>query len=280
MSDATPSPASGQPPSPRRKGRGVLCGKCEHLNPSELENCEYCDEPLHMTCTTCGQVNARVLTQCTKCRSPLHRAAGAPAREDSGKGDKTRRPAQVTAPGKGILCTACDHLNPDGLEQCEHCNADLFVECPNCQSRNNRAHERCRKCRTSLGSTTLKDRLLGKRSEPSIRPVTEEAIQKAGDGKTIACAKCGHLNPPRIDRCEACMGHLYIVCRKCKNTNPRVLQRCVHCDHRLHRTSSEGRKSGGSPSRPLNLVFAGVALLSFIVAAVLLIKMSGLRLLK
>lgn len=232
-----------------------------------------------MACGTCGQVSPRVLTQCTKCRSPLHRTGGAGAREESVKVDKTRRPAQVSVPGKGILCIECDHLNPDGLEQCEHCNANLFIDCPTCQSRNNRAHERCRKCKTPLGQT-LKDKLLGKRPEPSIRPVTEEAIQKAGDGKSIACAKCGHSNPPRIDRCEECMGHLYIVCRKCKNTNPRVLQRCVHCDHRLHRTSSEGRKSGGSPSRPMNLVFAGVALVSFLAAAVILIKMSGLRLLK
>ncbi len=278
MSDEPSNPTpSGSAPVPRRKGRGVLCARCEHLNPSELETCEYCDTPLRMKCPACAVENARVLTQCTECRTPLHRSGAAPSQSEGPRGEKLRRPAQVSAAGRGILCIRCDHLNPDGLERCEHCESELFIQCPSCSHRNNRAHEKCRSCRSPL-SRSLKDKLLGKQVGPEIREMDPEVMAKITNGKGLVCAKCNHVNPTGIDRCEACQGHLYIVCRKCKHTNPRMLQRCAHCDHRLHRTSKEN--GGGSPSKPLNIVFAGIALVAFTIAATILVKMSGLRIFK
>jgi hypothetical protein len=278
MSDDTNNASSSGPaPLPRRKGRGVLCARCEHLNPSELETCEYCDTPLHMKCPACSVVNPRVLTQCTECRTPLHRSAASAASEAQ-RAEKTRRPAQVSGPGPGILCVECDHLNPDGLEKCEHCESELFIQCPNCSHRNNRAHEKCRTCRSPL-SRSLKDRILGKNAGPEIRQIDPELLAKVTDGKGLVCAKCSHVNPTGIGRCESCQGHLYIVCRKCKHTNPRMLQRCAHCEHRLHRSSREGG-GGGNTSKPLNLAVAGIALVAFVVAATILVKMSGLRIFK
>lgn len=279
MSDDSPNPSSsGSSPVPRRKGRGVLCARCEHLNPSELENCEYCDTPLHMDCPSCGMVNARILTQCTECRTPLYRSGVSASKSEGPKGEKLRRPAKVSGPGRGILCMECEHLNPDGLERCEHCEAELFIQCPSCSHRNYRAHEKCRSCRSPL-ARSLKDKILGKPAGPQFHKVDPEVIAKVTNGKGLVCAKCSHINPIGIERCESCQGHLYIVCRKCKHTNPRMLQRCAHCEHRLHRSSRESG-GGGSTSKPLNLAVAGVALVAFLIAATILLKMSGLRILK
>ncbi|HTI69321.1 MAG TPA: zinc ribbon domain-containing protein [Candidatus Limnocylindria bacterium] len=51
--------------------RGVLCPKCEHLNPADLELCEICNAKLSTICSYCGTKNGRVLTRCRKCRRRL-----------------------------------------------------------------------------------------------------------------------------------------------------------------------------------------------------------------
>jgi len=284
MSDPSDNPSSSPSGSPgRRKGRGILCAKCEHLNPSDLKECEYCEAELHMNCPACNAVNARVLTQCVECKSPLHRTLADRFRigsDDSGsKGSKFREPARISVPGKGILCASCEHLNPDSLEKCEHCDQELFVPCPQCSTRNSRAVANCRSCRSPL-QRTLKDRLLGvgtvavrQKAEPT--SLSESA---SVNGKAVLCAKCDHPNPTNVDRCEVCHGHLYIVCRDCKHTNPRTLQRCTRCDRRLHRSMRDRERSG--ESRPLNLIYAMVALVALVIAGIVLVRMSGLRLFK
>jgi hypothetical protein len=277
-----PVPPSGAPA--RRKGRGILCAKCEHLNPSDLTECEYCEDPLHMNCPQCNAVNARVLTQCVECRSPLHRTLANRFRrggDDSktSKGDKAREPAVVTAPGKGILCSRCEHLNPDGIESCEHCDEPLFANCPACSARNNRAVTNCKQCRSPL-VRSLKDRLLGvSPSQIQGKAPAASSTDAVGEaGKGILCAKCDHLNPLNVNRCEVCHGHLYIVCRDCNHTNARILQRCTRCDRRLHRSLHDRDRAG--EARPLNLIYAIVALVAFVIAGIILVKMSGLRLFK
>ena len=51
--------------------RGVLCGRCEHLNPPASETCEKCGEELFVACDRCGFRNERALTYCRKCRREL-----------------------------------------------------------------------------------------------------------------------------------------------------------------------------------------------------------------
>ena len=63
------------PPAGPQNGKGVLCVKCEHLNPSGLEKCGTCGAHLFVFCTRCGHVNARVHSRCQQCRRKLHRTA-------------------------------------------------------------------------------------------------------------------------------------------------------------------------------------------------------------
>lgn len=55
-----------------RKGRGVLCAKCEHLNAWGLNECKRCGTHLYISCMDCGQRNERVRTRCTNCHRGLH----------------------------------------------------------------------------------------------------------------------------------------------------------------------------------------------------------------
>ena len=54
--------------------RGVLCAKCEHLNPAHLNECETCGAHLFLVCKECGEGNERVRTRCRSCGRRLHRS--------------------------------------------------------------------------------------------------------------------------------------------------------------------------------------------------------------
>ncbi len=61
------------PGSPGKSARGVLCVKCEHLNPLAVENCEICDGHLYIKCNECGAKNPRVGARCVECQRRLHK---------------------------------------------------------------------------------------------------------------------------------------------------------------------------------------------------------------
>jgi hypothetical protein len=56
--------------------RGVLCAKCDHLNPPGCNVCEECDAHLYVTCHSCGHRNRRVDAVCGHCGHHLHRSLG------------------------------------------------------------------------------------------------------------------------------------------------------------------------------------------------------------
>lgn len=58
----------------KRPRKGVLCAKCEHLNPPSLGTCERCHSHLFVTCGDCGTRNERVRTRCSDCGRKLHRS--------------------------------------------------------------------------------------------------------------------------------------------------------------------------------------------------------------
>jgi hypothetical protein len=65
---------SSAPASEAKAERGVLCAKCEHLNPSGLLSCEFCGSRLFIKCRSCGQTNHRVAGRCTQCGHRMHRS--------------------------------------------------------------------------------------------------------------------------------------------------------------------------------------------------------------
>ena len=54
--------------------KGLLCLKCSHLNPGNLNECEYCKSPLFIKCKKCGAKVQRVLSQCQKCGHRMHKS--------------------------------------------------------------------------------------------------------------------------------------------------------------------------------------------------------------
>ena len=66
------NPESGltAPPSER----GVLCAKCDHLNPPGSKACEECGDHLYVACHYCGHKNRRVDAVCAECGHHLHRS--------------------------------------------------------------------------------------------------------------------------------------------------------------------------------------------------------------
>ena len=64
------SPTNGEKET--KSNRGVLCPKCEHLNPLGLDKCEYCQSHLFIVCKKCGTTNARALSRCSSCRQAFH----------------------------------------------------------------------------------------------------------------------------------------------------------------------------------------------------------------
>jgi hypothetical protein len=69
-----PSQASDAATLPGASVRGILCAKCEHLNPAGRHHCEYCKASLLIACKFCGQRNSRVDVRCAKCGHRLHRS--------------------------------------------------------------------------------------------------------------------------------------------------------------------------------------------------------------
>ena len=61
-------------PAEAEKDRGILCAKCEHLNPANTSACTYCGSHLFVTCTHCGHRNQRAYSRCAKCKRRLHRS--------------------------------------------------------------------------------------------------------------------------------------------------------------------------------------------------------------
>jgi hypothetical protein len=54
--------------------RGVLCAKCDHLNPPGSKVCEECGARLFVACHYCGHKNRRVDAACAQCGHHLHRS--------------------------------------------------------------------------------------------------------------------------------------------------------------------------------------------------------------
>lgn len=54
--------------------KGVLCAKCEHLNPPGTSECTFCGAHLYVTCHACGARNSRVNARCSECHKSMHRS--------------------------------------------------------------------------------------------------------------------------------------------------------------------------------------------------------------
>ena len=50
---------------------GVVCGRCEFVNPVGAEICGDCRQPLRRKCPNCGTVNWTGAEQCSACQQPL-----------------------------------------------------------------------------------------------------------------------------------------------------------------------------------------------------------------
>jgi hypothetical protein len=61
-------------PLEAKSERGVLCVKCDHLNPPTSKHCTACGSHLHVACHKCGKQSPRVLTRCPHCGFRLHRS--------------------------------------------------------------------------------------------------------------------------------------------------------------------------------------------------------------
>lgn len=234
----------------KRQGRGVLCAKCEHLNPLGLEACETCHSPLFATCPQCGHSNPRVLDHCVECK---RRSAAIPLP------DKIEV-LESRPKGQGVLCAECEHLNPLGLVKCETCKAELYEKCPRCGHRNPAVLDHCEKCHP--------------------RQLLERLPEHTGDepvGPGVLCVKCEHLNPPGAEKCSSCGAHLFVFCAHCNHRNARVHSRCEKCSRKLHRTVKERWKDGGDP-RPVNLLYFAAALAGLVLLFVLVVWISGVRL--
>ena len=55
-------------------GKGVLCAKCEHLNPRGNSDCRKCGAHLYVSCVDCGHRNERLRSRCLSCGRRLHRS--------------------------------------------------------------------------------------------------------------------------------------------------------------------------------------------------------------
>jgi hypothetical protein len=63
-----------------------------------------------------------------------------------------------------------------------------------------------------------------------------ESEKATDDSRSVACAKCGHLNPHGKNVCDKCGAHLHVVCHHCGYHNVRARARCIECNHQLHRS--------------------------------------------
>ena len=63
--------------------RGVLCVKCDHLNPASLEECEVCKAHLWVNCLECGAKNRRINIRCDECKRRMHKGRSKSSRSQS-----------------------------------------------------------------------------------------------------------------------------------------------------------------------------------------------------
>jgi ribosomal protein L40E len=103
------------------------------------------------------------------------------------------------------------------------------------------------------------------------------ATDRRQQGRGVLCAKCEHLNPLDVERCEYCQGHLFVVCKDCEHKNPRVLAKCGKCGRSLHRTLGD-RVKQGSGGRPTNLVYAAITVIALLAAIFAIVQNAGVRL--
>ncbi len=71
----TENDPSAKAANPAAAEAGIVCAKCEELNPAGSKLCTFCGAHLFVTCHRCGHRNQRILAQCAKCGSRLHRSA-------------------------------------------------------------------------------------------------------------------------------------------------------------------------------------------------------------
>ena len=95
-------------------------------------------------------------------------------------------------------------------------------------------------------------------------------------GRGILCAKCEHLNPAGLEKCETCQAHLFVFCTYCGTRNGRVLTRCTKCRRRLK--AGLGRKLRDTDRKPVNLVYIAIGLVVVVAAAAAAIRATGARL--
>lgn len=262
---------------PSRSDRGVLCAECDHLNPADRETCRYCSKSLFVTCAGCSIRNERVLSQCRKCGRSLPSGflsglLGSSAVDIPGPSRRAGTPSGSM--GRGTLCSKCEHLNPADLEQCERCSQPLFIDCPKCRKRNARVIVHCVSCRSRLHRRSSHG---GSHADGGSRPAARPPLQNPMSNGPVVCAKCTHPNPPGLQRCEQCRGHLFVVCRDCNTTNARSEPRCLKCNRRLHRSINERLDPLGAKAVSMKWFYAMVAILLLALAGFILVHFSGLR---
>ena len=286
MSDSVPQssfnsihPTSEIPQS----GRGVLCPDCNRLNPADRESCKYCSRPLFVGCSKCSATNERVLSQCRQCGHSLQRGlfSGLLGSEPEAVSVTSRWDGDPSGPmGKGTLCCKCEHLNPIDRERCERCSEVLFLDCPKCQKRNARVLMHCASCRGRLHRKTQHEtphRELPRTEEKSSGSSARSSGHSPVSTEPVVCAKCTHLNPAGLQRCEQCRGHLFVVCRDCETTNARSEPRCLKCNRRLHRSINERLDPLGAKNVSMKWVYVMAAVLLLSLAGFILVQFSGFR---
>jgi hypothetical protein len=58
----------------RPGAKGVLCGKCDYINPAGSSKCEECESHLYIKCRECGAHTERFHSRCPECRRSLHKS--------------------------------------------------------------------------------------------------------------------------------------------------------------------------------------------------------------
>lgn len=106
---------------------------------------------------------------------------------------------------------------------------------------------------------------------PSANPAAPTGATSA---RGVLCVRCEHLNPPGIEQCETCRGHLFVTCHECGAKNARVSSRCVECGRRLHKS----RRRSARPEPGINRWLVVVVLVGILVALVALFLLSGMKL--
>lgn len=275
MSDVDPQSLQPRPTEIPQSARGVLCPDCDRLNPIDRQTCRYCSKPLFVDCPSCSATQERVLTQCRRCGQSLERGflsgllGSRPASEVVAPVSREEAPSGPA--GKGTLCCKCERLNPPDLERCDRCGEALHVECPQCRKRNPRVLMHCTSCRGRL------HRASHHHSHPRGNPGEAGHARVPSSGGPTICAKCTHSNPPGLQRCEQCRGHLFVVCRDCGTTNPRTEPRCLKCNRRLHRSINERLDPLGAKAVSMKWIYAMGGVLLLALAWFILVQFSGLR---